>query len=340
MHTTSDSEFGSFVSKFRNLWAAGKVAQLNVECHHGVATVGLRVQLGRAPAPVHRHHGQHQHQPGRRKSPAQQRRKARRAAERAAAAKEEAEKAAKSVVEDSIDSAVRIAEKAVAQKEAEKASIAWARAAVIAVGSGVATTAKKIAEKAVAVKRAEEAAARKRAEEAAAKKKAEDDAARKKEEEKAAEAEAARVVIENEPIVERSEVRISVGAYLQGAIETETGCDMMRVPPRYPAPEWFCVELYSRKHHGNVKYLISDQLKAAIGHHSGSVIQNYQFARRLWAYMSHFPINANEFIPSDRFAAVFGSGVKKWDDLRSLLSDHVFFNSSYVGVFSGKKLRF
>ena len=70
------------------------------------------------------------------------------------------------------------------------------------------------------------------------------------------------------------------------------------------------------------------------------VATNYQFARRLWAYMSHFPINANEFIPSDRFAAVFGSGVKKWDDLRSLLSDHVFFNSSYVGVFSGKKLRF
>ena len=51
------------------------------------------------------------------------------------------------MVEDSIDSAVHIAEKAVAKKEAEKASIAWARAAVVAVGSGVATTAKMIAEK-------------------------------------------------------------------------------------------------------------------------------------------------------------------------------------------------
>ena len=71
--------------------------------------MGLRVQLGRAPAPVHRHHGQQQ--PGLRKSPAQQRRKARRAAERATAVKEEAEKAAKSVVEDSIDSAVQIDEK-------------------------------------------------------------------------------------------------------------------------------------------------------------------------------------------------------------------------------------
>ena len=109
--TTSDSELGSFLSKFRNLWAAGKVAQLNVECHHGVATVGLRVQLGRAPAPAHRHHGQNQHQPGLRKTPAQQRRKARREAERAAAAKEEAEKAVKGVVEDSIDSALQIAEK-------------------------------------------------------------------------------------------------------------------------------------------------------------------------------------------------------------------------------------
>ena len=88
MHTTSDSEFGSFVSKFRNLWAAGKVAQLNVECHHGVATVDLRVQLGRAPAPVHRNHSQRHHRPGLRKTPAQLRRKARRAAERAAAAKE------------------------------------------------------------------------------------------------------------------------------------------------------------------------------------------------------------------------------------------------------------
>ena len=134
MTTTSDSELGSFLSKFRNLWAAGKVAQLNVECHHGVATVGLRVQLGRAPAPVHRHHGQHQHQPGLRKTPAQQRCKARREAERAVAAKEEAEKAAKSVVEDSIDSAVQIAEEAVAKKEAEKASIARTRAAIYSRG--------------------------------------------------------------------------------------------------------------------------------------------------------------------------------------------------------------
>ena len=150
--------------------------------------------------------------------------------------------------------------------------------------------------------------------------------------------EVVRVVLENEDI-ERSDVRISVGAFLRGVIETETGCNMMDVPPRYPAPDWFCDLLGSRKHHGNVKYLISDQLKAAIGHHTGNVITNYQFARRLWAYMSHFPVNADEFIPSDRFAAVFGSGVKKWDDLRSLLSDHVFFNSSLVGVFSGKKLR-
>ena len=40
-----------------------------------------------------------------------------------------------------------------------------------------------------------------------------------------------------------------------------------------------------------------------------------------------------------RFAAIFGSGVKMWDDLRSLLSENVYYNSSLVGVFSGKKLR-
>ena len=50
--------------------------------------------------------------------------------------------------------------------------------------------------------------------------------------------------------------------------------------------------------------MISDQLKAAIGHYSGSVITKYQFAKRLWAYMRHFPVNADEFIPSDRFAAI------------------------------------
>ena len=75
--------------------------------------------------------------------------------------------------------------------------------------------------------------------------------------------------------------------------------------------------------------MISDQLKAAIGHHSGSVITNYQFPKRLWAYMSHFLVNADEFNPSDTFAAVFGSGIKMWDNLRSVLSEHVYFNSSY-----------
>ena len=135
---------------------------------------------------------------------------------------------------------------------------------------------------------------------------------------------------------------ISVGAYLDGIIRTETGCNMMEVSSRNPAPDWFQDLLGSRKHHGNVKYIISDQLKAAIGHHSSNLITNYQFAKRLWAYMSHFPVNADEFIPSDRFAAVFArqkwDDVKMWDDLRSLLSEHVYFNSSYVGVFSGKKL--
>ena len=83
--------------------------------------------------------------------------------------------------------------------------------------------------------------------------------------------------------------------------------------------------------------MITDQLKLRSDNQCD--YENYQFAKRLWAYMSHFPVNADEFIPSDRFAAVFGSGVKKWDDLRSLLSENVYYNSSLVGVFSGRKLR-
>ena len=83
--TNSDIELRSFVLKFRQLWAAGRAAQLSTDCQAGMATVALRVQLGRAPAPVHRHHGQPQ--PGRRsrtKGAAHQRRKARREAERVA----------------------------------------------------------------------------------------------------------------------------------------------------------------------------------------------------------------------------------------------------------------
>ena len=105
---TRDSEFVSFVGKFRQLWAAGRAAQLSADCQAGMATVALRVQLGRAPAPAHRHHGQPQ--PGRRsrtKGAAHQRRKARREAERVAEEAARTERVAGEVAE-----AGKIAEKA------------------------------------------------------------------------------------------------------------------------------------------------------------------------------------------------------------------------------------
>ena len=69
------------------------------------------------------------------------------------------------------------------------------------------------------------------------------------------------------------------------------------------------------------------------------MITHYQFVRRLWAYMSYLPLNKerDEFIPIDRCVQIFGSGVKKWSDIKIYLGDHVFFSSSRVGVFSGKK---
>ena len=71
----------SFVIKFRQLWAAGETAHLDLDTHAGKAWVGLRVQLG---GPVH-----HQHYPSRpqHRSPAYHRRQERRQAARAAAGK-------------------------------------------------------------------------------------------------------------------------------------------------------------------------------------------------------------------------------------------------------------
>ena len=172
-----NSEFNSFVWKFHQLWQAGAAARLHAECHAGMAWLGLQVQLGRAPAPVHRGHRE-QHQPGlRRRSPAQLRRKARRAADRDAAGKaaEAAmEKAAENADDDKKDAeeaamAEREAEEAAkakkeaeeaakAEKEAEEAANAAAAAArirdaVLAVGIGVAAVAKRVAENAAARKK-------------------------------------------------------------------------------------------------------------------------------------------------------------------------------------------
>ena len=74
------TELDTFVKKFYQLWNAGQVAHLDVDSNAGNAWVGLRVQLGHAPGPLHQ-----QLHPTYKKSdcPSRQRRRARRAAARA-----------------------------------------------------------------------------------------------------------------------------------------------------------------------------------------------------------------------------------------------------------------
>ena len=52
------TELDTFLKKFQQLWYGGHSAHLDLECHAGVAWVGVRVQLGPAPGPHHRVHPQ------------------------------------------------------------------------------------------------------------------------------------------------------------------------------------------------------------------------------------------------------------------------------------------
>ena len=47
------TEVDSFVRKFHQLWKAGLTAHLDLDTHAGGAWVGLRVQLGHVPGPLH-----------------------------------------------------------------------------------------------------------------------------------------------------------------------------------------------------------------------------------------------------------------------------------------------
>ena len=77
------TELDTFVHKFHQLWNAGYNAHLDLDTHAGLAWVGLRVQLGHVPGPLH-----HQVPPPfskkwrKAESPSRQRRRARRTAER------------------------------------------------------------------------------------------------------------------------------------------------------------------------------------------------------------------------------------------------------------------
>ena len=75
----STTELHTFVQKFHQLWNAGLNAHLDIDCHAGVAWVGLRLQLGPPPGPSHH---QVYPSPHHRKSfsPSYQRRRERRSA--------------------------------------------------------------------------------------------------------------------------------------------------------------------------------------------------------------------------------------------------------------------
>ena len=59
----STAELDTFIRKFHQLWNAGLNAHLDLDCHAGLAWVGLRLQLGHPPGPP-----QHQVRPHHQKS--------------------------------------------------------------------------------------------------------------------------------------------------------------------------------------------------------------------------------------------------------------------------------
>ena len=77
------TELDSFVHKFHQMWKAGLTAHLDLDSHAGKAWVGIRLQLGHVPGPVH----QQVHHPSSppHRSPSYHRRQERRKAARSAA---------------------------------------------------------------------------------------------------------------------------------------------------------------------------------------------------------------------------------------------------------------
>ena len=286
------TQLNSFVVKFHQLWQAGYNAHLNVDSHAGHAWCGLRVDLGAAPA-APRH--QQQVRPGpRRHAPSYRRRLEARAAARAAASND-AEKAT--------EDATETAEEAGATQEAaaeEAAAAQRVTEAIVAVGTGVAATAKKIAEEAEAKKKAEEAEKKK----------------------------TDLVKAANEALARRNRTSTRL-------IDDP---DARKKPDDWPGPRWWCDLLGTYKHyHGNMKFIISKELKYAISWED-EVITHSSFLRALWARMSQLPMNSECFDPAGSMRHVFGSDVVKWSSLRDYLAPHLYFHSSRIGVINGKKL--
>ena len=267
----------------------------------------------------------------RRHAPSYRRRLDARAAARAAASKD---------AEEATEDATETAEEAAARKKAAEDAAAAARVteAVIAVGTGVAATARKIAEKAEAAKKSAEEAELTEVPNEVIEPTFEFSApiAEEANSDKTKETPAEEVRVMEIGNFTRSEERISVGAFLESGVIETFPSSIMKVPPGFPAPEWFCDLLGTRHHHGNVKFMMTAKLQTMLGHHD-YIMTHYQFVKRLWAYMSNLPLNKDEFVTSVRCAPVFGSGVRRCSEIKKCLGDHVCFKSSRVGVFSGQK---
>ena len=81
------TELDTFVRKFHQLWKDGFTAHLDLDTQAGNAWVGLRLNLGQVPGPVHGHAPPFPH-PCKHVSPSKQRRRARREAARTTRAEE------------------------------------------------------------------------------------------------------------------------------------------------------------------------------------------------------------------------------------------------------------
>ena len=288
------TQLNSFVVKFHQLWQAGYNAHLNVDCHAGYAWCGLRVDLGAAPAaPRHQHQ---QVRPGsRRHAPSYRRRLEARAAARAAASND-AEKA----TEDATETAEEAG--AIQEGAAEEAAAAQrVTEAIVAVGTGVAATAKKIAEEAEAKKKAEEAEKKK----------------------------TDLVKAANEALARRNRTSTRL-------IDDP---DARKKPDDWPGPRWWCDLLGTYKHyHGNMKFIISKELKYAISWED-EVITHSSFIRAFWTRIRQLPMNSVCSDPArSTMRHIFGSDVVKWSSLCDYLAPHLYFHSSRIGVINGKKL--
>ena len=290
-----DIELNSFIVKFHQLRSADRYAHLDLHCEGGQRFVSLRVQLGEAgQQPHHRHHQQVRR--GLRRSPAYHRRQERRKAARQAAEAEDATPPVPAPAPSAAEVEEPAAEDAVAVQRVTEA--------VIAVGSGVAATAKKIAE---------EAETRKQDAEEATKK-------------KAAALKWAAVANKALVLAKTSSSRL------------EDDPDARNHPRDWPAPKWWCDAIGTYKHyHGNMKFSISKPLQKSMNY-STAEISHATFLRMLWTSMKTIPMNRDCFEPKYDLKEVFGTDVVKWTSVRDYLAPHVYFHSSKTGVFSGKKL--